>query len=72
MVEDTSMAKDYSDNIRDDLPSDEKIQAIHWAAVKSHKDWEDLVIFCTPASTRPLPPACTPTTSIPQRFALCV
>src|SRR6516162_7350343 len=74
MVEDTSMAKDYSDNINDgindrgeqrvefrpdgegtdmavnvdrrhDPLGDEGLQAVHWAAVKSHKDWEDLVIF---------------------------
>jgi len=70
-VEDTSMAKDYSDingdiddrgeqrvefqpdgegtdmavNGRHDPSSDEEPQAMHWAAVKSHKDWEDLVNF---------------------------
>jgi hypothetical protein len=68
------MAKDYSDNINDDINDrgeqrvefrpdgegtdmavnddgrhdplgNEGLQAVHWAAVKSHKDWEDLVIF---------------------------
>src|SRR5262249_49744157 len=41
--EGTDMA--VNDDGRDDLPSDKKIQAIHWAAVKSDKDWKDLVIF---------------------------
>jgi len=30
---------------RHDPLGDEGLQAVHWAAVKSHKDWEDLVIF---------------------------